>query len=150
MQAHFQSNKNRTRPKLKPSVPLFLNFEQANRAFCAYNGSHMKKLLLSLLSIGALIGSANAMAPLGPSMINHYRQGDQRTIVVPANDTIYNNVFLGPLHKKGSFVFLGPLHKKGSFVFLGPLHKKGSFVFLGPLHRGGSFAFIGPLHPAKA
>jgi hypothetical protein len=110
----------------------------------------MKKLLLSLLSIGLLVSSANAMGPLGPSMINHYRQGDQRTIVVPASDTIYNNAFLGPLHKKGGFVFLGPLHKKGSFVFLGPLHKKGSFVFLGPLHPGGSFAFIGSVHPAKA
>src|ERR1700731_4853995 len=102
----------------------------------------MKKLLLSLLSVGALVCSANAMAPLGPSMINHYRQGDQRTIVVPASDGIYNNAFLG--------VFLGPLHRGTSFAFLGPLHRKNSFVFLGPLHRGGRFAFIGPLHPEKA
>src|SRR6195256_450604 len=101
----------------------------------------MKKLLLSLLSIGALIGSANAMAPLGPSMINHYRQGDQRTIVVPVNDTIYSNVFLGPLHRRSSFVFLGPLHRRSSFVFLGPLHRRSSFVFLGPLHRRSSFVF---------
>jgi hypothetical protein len=106
----------------------------------------MKKLLLSLLSIGALVCSASAMAPLGPSMINHYRQGDQRTIVVPASDAIYNNAFLGPLHRKSSFVFLGPLHHGGSFAFLGPLHRKSSFVFLGPLHHGGSFAFLGPLH----
>jgi hypothetical protein len=102
----------------------------------------MKKLLLSLLSIGALVCSANAMAPLGPSMINHYRQGDQRTIIAPASDTIYNDAFLGPLHRKSGFVFLGPLHRGGSFVFLGPLHRKSSFVFLGPLHRGGRFAII--------
>jgi hypothetical protein len=130
-------------------VSLSLNFEQANRAFCAYNGNHMKKLLLSLLSIGALVVSANAMAPLGPSMINHYRQGDQRTIVVPASDGIYNNAFLGPLHRKSSFVFLGPLHRGTSIAFLGPLHRKSSFVFLGPLHRGGRFAFIGSLHSEK-
>jgi len=105
-------------------VSLSLNFEQANRAFCAYNGNHMKKLLLSLLSIGALVGSANAMAPLGPSMINHYRQGDQRTIVVPASDGIYNNAFLGPLHRKSSFVFLGPLHRGGRFAFIGSLHSE--------------------------
>ena len=125
---------------------MFLNFEQANREFCAYNGNAMKKLLLSLLSIGALVCSANAMAPLGPSMINHYRQGDQRTIVVPASDATYDNAFLGPLHRKSSFVFLGPLHRRGSFAFLGPLHRKSSFAFLGPLHRGGSFVFLGPLH----
>jgi len=125
---------------------MFLNFEQANREFCAYNGNAMKKLLLSLLSIGALVCSANAMAPLGPSMINHYRQGDQRTIVVPASDATYDNAFLGPLHRKSSFVFLGPLHRRGSFAFLGPLHRKSSFAFLGPLHRKSSFVFLGPLH----
>ncbi len=102
----------------------------------------MKKLLLTLLSIGALVCSANAMAPLGSSMMNHYRQGDQRTIVVPASDTIYNSAFLGPLHRKSSFVFLGPLHRGGSFAFLGPLHRKSSFAFLGPLHRGSRFASI--------
>jgi len=102
----------------------------------------MKKLLLTLLSIGALVCGANAMGPLGSSMINHYRQGDQHTIVVPASDTIYDSAFLGPLHRKSSFVFLGPLHRGGSFAFLGPLHRKSSFAFLGPLHRGSRFASI--------
>jgi hypothetical protein len=121
----------------------------------------MKRLLLSLLSITVLVSSANAMGPLGSAMINHDRQGDRRTVVIPSGGVTDKSVslgalrstaglaFLGPLHPTGSFVFLGPLHPTGSFAFLGPLHPTGSFAFIGPLHPRGSFAFIGPLHSAK-
>jgi len=83
----------------------------------------MKKLLLSLLSIGALVCSANAMGPLGPSIIKHDHQGDRRTILVPAADHSNRSAVLGPIHPCGLAV-LGPIHPCGLAV-LGPIHPCG-------------------------
>ena len=69
----------------------------------------MKKLLLSLLSVGALVGNASAMGPLGPSLIKHDHEGDRRTIVIPFTDDAKKSAILGPIHPCRVAV-LGPIH----------------------------------------
>jgi hypothetical protein len=88
----------------------------------------MKKLLLSLLSIGALACSANAMGPLGPSIIRHDHQGDRRTIVVPATDPTDKSAVLGPIRPCGVAV-LGPI--RPCLAVLAPIRP--CLAVLGPI-----------------
>ena len=95
-------------PKLKPCRPLFSILASKSRIL-RLKWRRMKKLLLSLLSVGALVGNASAMGPLGSSMIKHDRQGDRRTIVIPAADQAHKSAVLGPIHPCRVAV-LGPIH----------------------------------------
>jgi len=79
----------------------------------------MKKILLTLVSITTIVCSANAMGPLGSAMTKHYRQGDHRTIVVPASNTTNKNAVLAPIRPCG-YAVLGPIHPCG-YAILGPI-----------------------------
>src|SRR5258708_6398870 len=68
----------------------------------------MKKLLLTLLSTGALVCSANAMAPLCSSMINHYRELPEKCRIGSVRSGARGST--GPLTERTRQIWTEPLN----------------------------------------